>query len=227
MTTDSQNTRPKRPQLSDDAARYVRNLIMAGEILPGASVRPEAIGEALDISATPAREALQVLRVEGFLDLLPRRGFIVAPLTGADIRDLFRANALISGELAARAATVATSEQIAELQALHYELLAAAGRRDLEALEEKNFLFHRQINRIAESRKLAWVLGIIDRYVPRLFYSEIEGWPSATSEGHLNILESIKAGDAERARETMTLHVTHSGDLLADQFDKRTIERSA
>ena len=45
----------RRPQLSDEAASYVRNLIMSGRLRPGASVRPEAIGEALDISSTPAR----------------------------------------------------------------------------------------------------------------------------------------------------------------------------
>ncbi|GGF42066.1 GntR family transcriptional regulator [Subtercola lobariae] len=222
MTMNARDVSTKKTQLSEDASTYVRNLIMAGELLPGASVRPEAIGEALDISATPAREALQVLRVEGFLELLPRRGFIVAPLTGDDIRDLFRANALIAGELAARAADVATPDDVAELEALHHELLAAASRRDFEALEEKNFRFHRQINHMAESRKLGWVLGVIERYVPSLFYASIEGWPAATADDHSTILESIRAQDAEGARVAMASHMAHAGELLAAQFDKRS-----
>jgi DNA-binding GntR family transcriptional regulator len=69
----------RRPQLSEDAASYVRNMIMSGRLQPGAAVKAEAIGEQMGISATPVREALQALRVEGFLQLLPRKGFLVAP----------------------------------------------------------------------------------------------------------------------------------------------------
>ena len=53
-----------RAQLSDGAATHVRNQIMSGRLLPGDSVRPEAVGDALGISTTPARESLQALRVE-------------------------------------------------------------------------------------------------------------------------------------------------------------------
>lgn len=215
---------PRRTQLSDDASAYVRDLIMSGQLEPGQPVRPEVIGEALGISTTPAREALQALRVEGFLELLPRRGFIVAPLDGNDVRDIFRSHALISGELAARATTAATERDVAELDALHHELIAAARREDVNALEEKNHAFHRSINKVADSRKITWVLGLTDRYVPRLFYSFIEGWPQATAEDHSQILEAIRNKDPEAARRAMEEHIIHSGELLAARFDKRNIE---
>jgi DNA-binding GntR family transcriptional regulator len=93
---------PARPPLGDKAATHVRGLIMSGELRPGDSVRPETVIAALEISATPAREARQALRVEGLLVMLPRQGFRVAALTGHDIRDPFTARALGAGELAAR-----------------------------------------------------------------------------------------------------------------------------
>ena len=226
MTTVTSEFTPQRAQLSDGAAAYVRDLIMSGQLPPGQSVRPEVIGDALGISTTPAREGLQALRVEGFLQLLPRRGFIVAPLTGQDIRDLFTAHALIAGELAARASDLADDSAIAELDALQHELLAAAQRKDLLLLEEKNHAFHRQINRIADARKISWVIGLVDRYVPRLFYSSIEGWPQATADDHSTILEAIRAHDHDAARAAMARHIIHSGDLLATQFDKRTVSDS-
>lgn len=210
-----------RPQLSDEASAYVRGLIMSGELRPGTSVRPETIGEALGISTTPAREALQALRVEGFLDLVPRRGFLVAPLTGKDIRDLFQVQALIAGELAARAAANATEAQIDELDALHHELIAAARRNNHELLEEKNHDFHRQINLMADSRKIIWALSLITRYVPRQFYSSIHGWPQATVEDHGRLLEGIRAKDPEATRTAMTEHIAHAGELLAAHFDER------
>lgn len=211
----------RRTQLSDDAAAYVRDLVMSGQLAAGEPVRPEVIGAALGISTTPAREALQALRVEGFLELLPRRGFIVAPLEGDDVRDLFLAHSLLSGELAARAAANATDEDIAELDALQHELIAAARRNDIAGLEEKNHAFHRRINQMAGSRKIAWALGLTDRYVPRLFYSTIEGWPQATADDHSAVLEAIRRRDPDAARRTMGDHIIHAGGLLAAQFDKR------
>mgnify|MGYP004472301973 CR=1 FL=1 len=213
--------KPVRRQLSDEASAYVRGLIMSGELRPGTSVRPETIGEVLDISSTPAREALQALRVEGFLELVPRRGFQVAPLTGQDIRDLFQVQALIAGELAARAAAAATEAEVAELEALHHELIAAARRADHELLEEKNHAFHRQINRMAASRKIIWALSLITRYVPRQFYSSIPGWPQATVEDHAQLLKGIRARDAEGTRAAMIGHIVHAGELLAGHFDQR------
>lgn len=210
-----------RKQLSDEAAAYVRGLIMSGELRPGTTVRPELVGQDLKISSTPAREALQTLRVEGFLDLLPRRGFQVAPLTGQDIRDLFQVQALIAGELAARAAANSSPEDVLELEALHHELIAAARRNDHELLEEKNHAFHRHINRMAASRKINWALSLMTRYVPRRFYSSIPGWPQATVDDHEELLAGIRAGDAEKTRLSMTAHIIHSGELLAANFDAR------
>jgi DNA-binding GntR family transcriptional regulator len=210
-----------RHHLSDDAASYVRGLIMSGQMRPGESVRAESLGAALDISTTPAREALQALRVEGFLELVPRRGFQVAPLTGEDIEDLFQVQALIAGEMAARAAVKATEADLGELEALHHEMLAAAGRADYQILEEKNHAFHREVNLIADSRKTVWVLSLMSRYVPRRFYPEIGGWPSATLDGHAAVLEHLKKRDADGARVAMHEHVVHAGVLLARQFNER------
>ncbi|MFF2347648.1 GntR family transcriptional regulator [Pseudarthrobacter sp. NPDC058119] len=220
MATSTSDGRGRR-QLSDEAAEYVRGLIMSGELPPGATVRPEFIGQALAISTTPAREALQALRVEGFLELLPRRGFLVAPLTGQDIRDLFQVQALIAGELAARAAANSSAKDIAELEALHHELIAAAHRNDHGVLEEKNHAFHRHINRMAGARKIIWALSLMTRYVPRKFYSSIPGWPQATLDDHDELLNGLRNKNGEKARAAMISHIIHSGELLAANFDDR------
>lgn len=219
--------RTQRRQLSDEASSYVRGLIMSGELLPGTSVRPEMIGQALDISTTPSREALQALRVEGFLELLPRKGFIVAPLTGEDIRDLFQAQALLAGELAARAARTADDDDLRELEALHHELIAAARRGDHDLLEEKNHDFHRRINLMAGSRKIVWAMSLVTRYVPRAFYASIHGWPETTVEDHAALLSGLSARDPGATRAAMFEHIVRSGALLAENFDQRVTESGA
>lgn len=215
-----------RLQLSDEAAVYVRSMIMAGEMRPGEHIRPESVAQALQISTTPAREALQALKVEGFLELVPRKGFIVSELNGEDIRDLFTVQALIAGELAARACSRATDTALNELVALHHEMLAASRRADTEALEEKNHYFHKQVNRMSGSRKIVWALSLMTRYVPRRFYSNIEGWPEATIHDHSDLVDALTARDSNAARQAMADHIAHSGELLAAHFDERQGDRA-
>src|SRR5690349_1621469 len=68
-----------RPQLADDVAAYVRDLIVSGQVRAGEFLRLENLAEQLGTSVTPVREALVSLRGEGFVTLQPRRGFMVSP----------------------------------------------------------------------------------------------------------------------------------------------------
>lgn len=211
-----------RPQLADEAASYIRDQITSGTLAYGEHVRPESVASELAISTTPAREALQALRSEGFLDLAPRRGFTVAKVTGDDIRDMFLVQSMVAGELAARAATAATPETLATLEKLHAQLTDAANRGDLTALEEFNHQFHREINRASGAPRLAWVIKLVSRYAPRRFYSSIDGWPQTTVRDHEGLLEALRTRDTERARAEMAGHVRHAGEQLARHIEART-----
>ena len=65
----------------------------------------------MDISSTPVREGLLLLQLEGFVKLSPRRGFMVVGFSRQDVRDIFWAQAMLAGELAARAAKVITDDE--------------------------------------------------------------------------------------------------------------------
>ncbi len=212
-------TENRRLQLSDEAARYVRELIMSGQLRPGEHVRPEQVAVALGISATPVREGLLALRGEGFLQLLPRRGFVVAPLSADDIRDLFVTQALIAGELAARAAERLTESEIAELRDLQVRIDKAAQAGAADEMEQLNHQFHRRINLAAQSEKLLWMLRMITKYVPRRFYADIVGWPSASAHDHSAVIKALEARDPEKTRQAIAAHVRHAGDLLAKHFE--------
>jgi succinyl-CoA synthetase beta subunit len=160
-------------------------------------VRAEAVGEALDVSATPVREALHALRAEGFLELVPRRGFTVRALTATDIRDIFEAHALVAGELAARAARLITEEQTAELVENHERLMSAAQHGDTPRLEQLNDEFHRRVYLASGSERLRWALGNFVKYVPSAFYAQIDGWPETTAEDHSAVCDAIVSHDAD------------------------------
>lgn len=208
----------KRGEYSTMAMQHVRHRILSGELRAGSTIRPEEIGRELGISPTPAREALQGLRAEGFIQSQQGVGFVVAPLTPDDLLDVYATHSLIAGELAARAVVRATPADVDELEALHFELLAASRRQCHTDAEVANHRFHRMIARLANSPKMAAILGLVSRYIPRSFYSEVGGWTDASAHDHQGIIAAFRAGAPEAARAAMSEHSLHAGDLIAEQL---------
>jgi DNA-binding GntR family transcriptional regulator len=208
-----------RRQLSDEVASYVRELIMSGHLRSGEFIRQERIAEELQLSATPVREGLLSLKGEGFVELKPRRGFVVAPLSASDVRDLFTAQALLAGELVSRATARMTPDELRELDQVHRALRKAAAAGDGGAVESLNHDFHRRINLIADAPRLAWMLSISTKFAPRRFFATIPGWSKASAQDHAAILKAITDRDAEQARAAMMRHMENAGELLAANFE--------
>lgn len=210
-----------RPQLSDEAASYVRELIMSGRVPEGAYLRLDKLASELGMSATPIREGLVALRGEGFVRLEPRRGFVVQPLTRQDVEDLYLVQATLAGELAARAATRIDAPRLAEVEQLQAALEEAQRTGDAERVETLNHQFHREINLAAGSPKLAWFLGSAARYAPRRFYPTIHGWPEASVEDHHAVIEALRKKDEAAAGRAMREHIQHAGQLLVAHLSER------
>lgn len=217
----------RRPQLSDEVATYIRELIMSGQVRQGEFLRLEKVASDLGISATPVREALLSLRGEGFVHLEPRRGFVVASLSRQDVEDLFFVQASIAAELAARAAERISSGDLDELERLQEGMAKAAENDDVDSIEDHNHRFHRVLNVAADSPKLAWLLGTVVRYAPRRFYGKIQGWIDASLEDHRNILTALRDRDTDGARKAMYEHIVHAGDLLVSNLEDQGFWRKA
>ncbi|MDI9894449.1 GntR family transcriptional regulator [Rhodococcus sp. IEGM 1381] len=217
----------RRMRLSDEAAAYVRERILAGELRPGEFIRSESIADELDISATPAREGLLVLQSEGFLRVIPRKGFVIAPLDPQDINDVFTAQALLAGELTARAAARAGDSDIHVLNELQDALERAAHDEDFDEVERINHSFHRSIFALAGSPKLQWMVGSTLGYAPRKFFAAIQGWPKASAQDHRQIIEMLSAGDGDGARKAMADHVLEAGRLLTEHIERVHAESHA
>lgn len=194
---------------------------MTGRLRQGDRLRLERLADELGISVTPIREALLALRGEGFVDLEPRRGFVVAALSREDIEDAYLVQAMLAGELAARAARTISDGQLTELETMQGEIERAAHRFDPDVVEDLNFRFHEAINELGGSPKLARFLGIAARYSPRRFMATIDGGRDASTVDHQSVLQALRGRDPVAAREAMQSHVTHSGALLIQHLDRQ------
>lgn len=214
---------PKQ-QLSEDVASYVRELIISGRVKPGEFLRTEPIAEAVGVSNTPVREGLLLLSGEGFVELVPRRGFVVASFSRQDVRDIFWAQASLAGELASRAAKSITAAQLD-----HLEQIAAKHEADVRNGADPDKIvalgheFHRTINLAADSRRLALMLRSIVRQLPNRFYNEIEGHGDDTLEAHPKILEALRKRRTKVAANLMRDHIMSGADELIAMLEKQGV----
>ena len=138
-----------RATLHDQVSARLRAMLVEGHIAPGAKLNERELCEQLQVSRTPLREAIKLLAAEGLADLLPNRGAVAVKLGEADVVNTFEVLASLeglSGELAAQRITAA---QLAEIRALHYEMLACFTRRDLSGYYRLNAQIHSAINAAA------------------------------------------------------------------------------
>lgn len=213
----------RRQQLPEEVAGYVRELIVSGQVKPGEFLRMERIAEQVGVSNTPVREGLLLLRSEGFVELVPRRGFVVAAFSRQDVRDLFWVQAQLARELAVRAAKKITPEQIAGLELIQdlYDRAAADG--DPERVAQQGHAFHRAINLAAGSHRLALLLGQVVRQLPNRFYLTIEAGPNQVGEDHRLLIDAMRRRDARRAKSLMDHHIVARGELLLEVLEKRGV----
>lgn len=209
----------RRTQLTVEVARYLRSQIMTGALRPGSYIRIDDTASTLGCSATPVREALVTLRGEGLVDSSPHRGFVVEPLDYSDIVDIFWVQAELSSRLATRAARNSDLEaQLAILGDLVEDLRQAVEARDTEAVLNAEFAFHRQVNLMANSSKLAWFLRGATKYSPHELYAGDYNWGLGAVASHLRLIDYLRAGDEAAIVEEIHARFAEARDRLADRL---------
>ncbi|GEM29627.1 GntR family transcriptional regulator [Nocardia neocaledoniensis NBRC 108232] len=215
-------TSSQRQQLSEDVASYVRELIISGRVRSGEFLRAEPIAEAVGVSNTPVREGLLLLSGEGFVELVPRRGFMVSAFSRQDVRDLFWAQATLAGELAARAAKSISARQLAHLaDVVEQHEKAVSEGADLDRIVALGHEFHRTVNLAADSRRLALLLRSIVKQLPNRFYGNIEGHANESLDFHPAILEALRKRRAKTASTLMRDHIMSGADELIAMLEKQ------
>ncbi|MDV7355731.1 GntR family transcriptional regulator [Rhodococcus sp. NPDC019627] len=210
----------RRPQLSDDVAVHVRNLIMSGGVRPGDFIRLDDTAAELGVSVTPVREALLTLRGEGLVELVPHRGYVVAPLSREDIHDLFWLQSQIGEELAVRATRAATPEAIEELTDINDKLERAVEDNDAARIEDLEFKFHRVINHLANANKLSWFLLSATRYTPAHFYSSDPDWGESAVASHRRLIAAMAEKKADVVGAENKAHFMDGAQRLVAHLDE-------
>ncbi|MET0456562.1 MAG: GntR family transcriptional regulator, partial [Mycobacterium sp.] len=182
-------------QLSEKVAAYVREGIMVGQFRAGEYVRTEHLATELGVSPTPVREGLMILHSEGTIRWVPRKGYRVVPITASDVADIFKVQAFIAGELAARAAVELTDESRGAIERWQEQLESADTAGKADEVDRLNFEIHRTINKASKSLRMGSLLNLTVNFVPLRFFGSIPGWSAASVHDHTDILDALRDRD--------------------------------
>ena len=161
-----------------------------------------------------------MLAAEGLVELLPNRGAIAVELTQTDVFNTFEVMAGLeaqSGELAAQRITPA---ELAEIKAMHYEMLAAYTRHDLPGYYRLNANIHNAINTAAKNPVLTSTYNQVNARLQALrFRSNQDGskWEAAVKE-HEQMISALSARDSVAIRAVLMAHLINKRDVVIHQL---------
>jgi len=209
-----------RAALHEQVVQRLRQMLVENRIVPGAKLNERELSEVLNVSRTPLREAIKMLASEGLVELLPNRGAIAVELSEADVLNTFEVMSGLeaqSGELAAQRITDA---ELAEIKAMHYEMLATYTRRDLPAYYRLNAAIHSAINAAAKNPVLTATYNQVNARLQALRFrsnQNEEKWKSAMKE-HEQMVEALSTRDAATMRSVLLGHLDHKRDVVIQQL---------
>lgn len=210
----------QRPQLSEEVADHVRTRIMSGDVRPGSFIRLDETASALGVSVTPVREALLTLRGEGLVDLVPRRGYLVSPMSRQDIEDIFWLQAELSKRIVDRAITRYDAETLEFHGRLIDEFEKASASDDTDGVVHAQYAIHRCLNRASRSDKLSRFLSNAARYMPYRLYADDPEWRAGALTDNRRMLEALRDGDVETAHEVVDAEFTGGASLLIAHLER-------
>lgn len=207
--------RVQRPSLVDRAYGEIKRRILGNFYPPNLQVLEQDLAHQLGVSRTPVREALIRLEREGLVEILPRRGMRVVPISPADMREIYEVLTCLeswaAGALAERRPSEAEIRPLAEAVE---EMELALSEGSLDAWAEADERFHRLLLELAGNGRLTrMALTVFDQvHRARMATLRMRPLPLRSNKDHRAVVEAILAGDSRLAYD---LHRRHREDAMA------------
>jgi DNA-binding GntR family transcriptional regulator len=188
--------------LSEHAYDRIRQALMTGVLKPNQQVTVRAIASALDISITPARDALTCLINEGALEAVGMRTVIVPPLTPPVLDEITAIRLSLEGLAAEHADAHFSRAEVDELEALQGQLIRAMDKQNYTDVLGHNEAFHFAVYRKSELPRL---VSIIESLWLRIGPSLNLLYPTFAIErhgvsNHKAMLKALRQKDGAAAR---------------------------
>ncbi len=190
----------------------LKNEIVTCKVLPGKCFSETDLAKRFESSRTPVREACRRLEHEGLMQIIPFRGYFVAPLTVADFHNLHEVQLAVEPAAAAFAAQRANPSEIAAMEACAKYAYQVGDQASYYEFLQTNLKLHVGIAQTAGNDHLAKVVANVHARLMRFFYLglSMDAYGPVIVAEHTGIVEAIKARDPEAARKRAEEHVSNT-----------------
>lgn len=205
----------------------IKRRILDNELPPGTQALEQEVAVLLGMSRTPVREALIRLAQEGMVEVRPRHGMRVLPLSLADLREIYDIltglEAIAAESIARRGATVA---ELAALEGALADMDRALTCDDRAAWAAGDARFHRLLVEFSRNRRLqAMVETIRDQsHRARMATLKLRPKPLTSNAEHTQVVEAIRRRDPEAAHRLHREHRMHAGQLLIALLEQHGLD---
>lgn len=213
----------KNQSNSHRAVGELRRLIFDGKLAPGSDHLETELAKRLGMSRTPVREAALMLEAQGLVEVRPRRGIRVLPISLKDMSEIYD----ILTELEALAADTAARlpDDLRNVTALEASIkdmdvaLSAENREDWAAADDR---FHQELVRLGGNGRIEMIVSMMIDQVrrARAMTLYMRPPPIKSHKDHSGVVEAIRRGDATLARRIHHAHRTHAKKMLIDLLTK-------
>ncbi|MFD0145503.1 MULTISPECIES: GntR family transcriptional regulator [unclassified Streptomyces] len=205
----------QRHSVRGQILQALRTALVGGELVPGEVYSAPVLAERFGVSATPVREAMQQLAVEGAVEVVPNRGFRVTERTPRELAELAEVRALIEIPIMLRLARTVPAARWAELRPLAEATGAAAARGDRAHYAEADRAFHRAVLSLAGNEQLLTVADDLHRRSqwplvsgPVIRHGDLV----ADAAEHTALLDALIAQDVTVVQSLVREHFTGSAE---------------
>ncbi|PTM58576.1 GntR family transcriptional regulator [Desmospora activa] len=206
MPIPNQSVQINRHSAKQQSLQYLQRWIVEGTLRPGEKLNDSLLAEALGVSRTPVREALQVLELQGFVEMRPGKETRVTPLNKEDVHQLYPPLAALEATAAELAAPQIEEKQIAKLEEINQQFAQALKKGLAFEAMEWDEAFHHVIVQSTANPYLEQFTSVLEKHTRRFkgLFLENPLLPSNPSvEEHNKIIHALRVRDAEQAHQMM------------------------
>ncbi|MEM7425574.1 MAG: GntR family transcriptional regulator [Pseudomonadota bacterium] len=207
----------KQRSNTERAIQDLRALIISNELEAGSSHLEQELATRLGMSRTPVREACLVLEELGLVEVIPRRGIRILPVSPEDMIEIYEVLTELESLAAERVARQQLSTQeLAGLALAIGQMEQALERGEIEAWAEADARFHDELLHLSGNRRLIRIVQAFNDQVRRarnltLYLRPV---PHKSNADHQELYEAIARGDAAAARDLHRAHRIYARELL-------------